>query len=159
MDNLKTGQKIQIASATLLNTENGILRSDRVLPKTFLKGSDGSRQKIKNNTPLANSQPYKLTLKNGFKISLGENSMLYTINGWKNIYDLTSNDYVLHQRIGSLGKKGEKEIVWESVFKTNAIPLEIPKKMSTAFAKWLGMLCSRGRYVEQNGFCWNYNKR
>ena len=152
MDNLKTGQNIQISSTTLVNTENGIIRADRVRPKTFLKAADGSRQKIKNNSELSNIQAYKLTLKNGFNITLGENSMLRTINGWKSVHELTSNDYVLHQRLGSLGKEGEKEIQWESVFNTNAIPLEIPQKMSKEFAKWLGMLCSRGRYVEQNGF-------
>lgn len=116
MDNLKTGHIIQVETSTLLNTEDGILRADVLLPKSFLKGIDGSRQRIKETKLSSLNEGYNLSLKNGFNIVLGSSNMLYTIDGWKNIMDITSNDYVLHRRIGSLGKDGEKEILWDNVF-------------------------------------------
>lgn len=151
MIKFKTGQNIKVAAGSLINTDVGILRAERILPRTFLPAPDGSLQRIRENTSKKEETAYKLTLKNGNSITLGEGTTVRTLNGWKRVDRLTTDDFVLHKLVSVLDREGGKEINWKSVYNSVAIPIQIPKRMSEDFALWLGMLCSRGRYSAGGG--------
>lgn len=148
--NIKTNQKFLIGSSNLVYSEKGIKRVDELNLKEFLASGSKAKQRIKKNKSIGSVGCTKISLKNGVEVVLGVDSKLYTTSGWKEIEDITKDDYVLFKK-ESYVDVNEGEIPWDIEKSNIGTPISIPKTNSYEFSKWLGMICSKGRFVEENG--------
>lgn len=144
--------KVFLSSNSELISKNGILRIEKVLPDTIVLNGKGEETKIKTNKPQDKMKFYNLILKNGNTLSLGENTLVMTTDGPKKVQDVLPDDYILHRFSSLDSDRGNSPMNWEVIYGANAVPIKVPKKMNKDFALWLGIVASKGRYYETNGY-------
>lgn len=144
--------KAYLSNLTEMYCKNGILRIEKILPNTLVINGENNYATVSANKSVEKIKFYTLSLKNGTKITLGENTLVETTDGIKKIQDVEKEDYVLHKFVMSVDSPGENSINWDHILGGNAVPIKVPKKMSPDLALWLGIVSSKGRYYEESGY-------
>lgn len=151
---------IDLSPFTLVSTTNGILRVDKIQKGLKLSSGDqeDSSQIITNVLGGQKKQTYQLVLKNGNSLILGENAIVYTLEGWKQIKDLKPADLVLNKVDSLLNQVSvSPKVAWKDFdkeggrYKKIYMPIFIPETLNESFAEWLGIMCSIGKYNSSNG--------
>lgn len=143
---------IFLNNLTEIMTKSGITRIEKAVPGTVVLDMNGNESKIVSNTPVDKKTFYTVQLKNGSSITLGEDTIVTTDTGKKKIQDVNKGDFVLHKFHSLIPDISKGEIEWENEYGANAVPIKIPNKMTNDFALWLGIMASKGRYYEDNGY-------
>lgn len=151
---------IDLSPFTLVSTASGILRVDKI--QKGLKLSSGDQedpsQVITNVLGGQKKQTIQLVLKNGNSLILGENVIVYTLDGWKQVKDLKPSDLVLNKIDSLLNQVSiSPKVAWKDFdkeggrYKKAYMPISIPSVLSNSFSEWLGIICSIGKYNSSNG--------
>ena len=138
--------KVYLNNLSEIMTKNGILRIDKLVPNIPVLNCLGEMTFIKSIKPIENLKVYHLQLKNGATVSIGENSYVYTQDGYKKIQDVKEDDFISYSFGIIKNSKREKPIIWKDENHVNALPIKIPKSMSEDLCLWLGIIAAKGRY-------------
>lgn len=144
--------KVYLSNLAELYCKSGILRIEKIFPNAVVLNGKNKETTIKYNKSIDKVKFYNLSLKNGTTISIGEDTTVITTDGPKKIQDIKPDDYLLHKFSNLNPTGGGASINWEFILGANATPIKVPKKMSKDLALWLGIISSKGRYYEENGY-------
>lgn len=147
-----------IAAGTLIPTSAGLvaiedfartLEDDTFTPLDGTLTVDGHRI----------TQHYRAGVKPATRITLDSGATLVgatashrvlTPEGWRLMSELRPGDTVLGKFLASHGVGG-LPIEWTDEYRTNALPVQTPKAMTPALARFLGMLAADGHTTESTG--------
>ncbi|GBF05515.1 hypothetical protein DAERI_050024 [Deinococcus aerius] len=147
-----------IAAGTLIPTSAGLvaiedfartLEDDTFTPLDGTLTVDGHRI----------TQHYRAGVKPATRITLDSGATLVgatashrvlTPEGWRLMSELRAGDTVLGKFLASHGAGG-LPIEWTDEYRTNALPVQTPKAMTPALARFLGMLAADGHTTESTG--------
>ena len=129
-------------------TPEGMERLDR-FPRGRPVFGPESDQLITNVLSGKKGDLYSLTLKNGNSISLGKDSHVFTVNGWKSIQDITSEDYIFQASTKPrYFNNAGKVVPYKNNTGKRALPIFIPDKLTQDFCRWIGMFMGSG-YIHE----------
>lgn len=149
---LRSSMKTYLSNLAEIYCKSGILRIEKIYPNAIVVNGKNKESKIKSNQSVDKIKFFNLSLKNGSTIALGENTVVITTEGAKKVQDISPNDYILHKFSKIDSSEGGAPINWEYILGANAVPIKVPKKMTKDLALWLGIISSKGRYYEENGY-------
>lgn len=144
--------KVYLSSLAELYSKNGILRIEKIFSNSLVLNGNNEYVSVNSNKSIDNIKFYNISLKNGTIISLGENTSVETTDGVKKVQDIKPDDYILHKFSFVKSNPGELPINWDYILGANSNPIKVPKKMNKDLALWLGIISSKGRYYEENGY-------
>jgi ribonucleoside-diphosphate reductase alpha chain len=95
----------------------------------------------------------RIRLENGASlIGATKTHKIMTIDGWKNLGDISRNDLVVvKHRFEPMHTSGGKSISVNYELRTNAKEIQLHDTMSEKLALWLGMIAADGSLVESTG--------
>jgi ribonucleoside-diphosphate reductase alpha chain len=95
----------------------------------------------------------RIRLENGASlIGATKTHKIMTIDGWKNLGDISRNDLVVvKHRFEPMHTSGGKSISVDYKLRTNAKEIQLHDTMSEKLALWLGMIAADGSLVESTG--------
>lgn len=149
-----------LAGSQWVYTPQGIVLIEKITKgHKVLANNSFLGQELSNALVLENKTSTQIVCSNGNTLVLGSDCKLYTLKGWKEVSELKSKDYILHRIVvnNQNESKGGLPIPYIQKFKTDAMPIYVPKKMSKEFAEWIGIFLSCGSILEEEGRIWITN--
>lgn len=141
----------EFASLQSIATADGITSIETLKEEQELISATGREQEVVGVNPEGLKKLKRIITEQGNEIVIGLNTKLFTPSGYISVSELKPGDLVLHKIFSAPSKgEGSKEIVHQQFIRKNDLPIYIPNKMSTDFARWLGMFFVNGLVSKTN---------
>lgn len=149
---INTPFNIEIGAFTWVTTPEGVVLADKLQKNQSIFSPQGNDQKVANILSQSPKKVLQIITQNGNSLIVDPKTSFYTLDGWKSAEELTEKDFVLNQmKVLKTSNEGGKSIPYKQELKGNAMPILVPNKMNQDLAKWMGIMCSSGRYNLANG--------